>query len=207
VPDIGTLLAHRGVGDYALATSQFFDLTGPSFAALRLPAVIAVLTLLFGPLSAWTLRRRGHGFEATVSVAFTAAIFLIAAQIALVRFEPLLSSRAIAGTVNRLAGPQDQLMLYGDQSYGSSVLFYTHRRALLVNGRSSSMLWGSHYPDAPHIFLEDPDLLSMWGTGPRKFLFVPGDFHGHVEELLGGRLYKLQELADKTLYTDRPLAQ
>ena len=212
VPDIGTLLAHRGVGDYALATSQFFDLTGPSFAALRLPAVIAVLTLLFGPLSAWTLRRRGHGFEATVSVAFTAAIFLIAAQIALVRFEPLLSSRAIADTINRLAGPpagpkDDQLILYGDQSYGSSVLFYTHRRALLVNGRSSSMLWGSYYPDAPHIFLEDPDLRSMWGTGPRKFLFVPGDFHGHVEELLGGRLYKLQELADKTLYTDRPLAQ
>src|SRR5271154_6824851 len=119
VPDIGTLLAHRGVGDYALATSQFFDLTGASFAALRLPAVIAVIALLFGPLAAWTLRRRGHGFEATVSVAFTAAIFLIAAQIALVRFEPMLSSRAIADTIYRMAGPQDQLMLYGDQSYGS----------------------------------------------------------------------------------------
>ncbi|HZD49080.1 MAG TPA: glycosyltransferase family 39 protein, partial [Silvibacterium sp.] len=49
VSDIGTVLAHRGVGDYALATSGFFDLTGPSFAALRLPAVIAALTLLFGP--------------------------------------------------------------------------------------------------------------------------------------------------------------
>jgi 4-amino-4-deoxy-L-arabinose transferase-like glycosyltransferase len=207
VPDIGTLLAHRGVGDYALATSQFFDLTGASFAALRLPAVIAVIALLFGPLTAWALRQRRHGFEATVSVAFTAAIFLIAAQIALVRFEPMLSSRAIADTINRIAGPQDQLMLYGDQSYGSSVLFYTHRSALLVNGRSSSMVWGSYYPDAPHIFLEDADLLAMWGTGPRKFLFVPGDFHDHVEQLLKGRLYKLQELSDKTLYTDRPLGQ
>jgi 4-amino-4-deoxy-L-arabinose transferase-like glycosyltransferase len=207
VPDIGTLLAHRGVGDYALATSQFFDLTGPSFAALRLPAVIALLTLSFGPLAAWTLRRRGHGFEATASVAFTAAIFLIAAQIALVRFEPMLSSRAIADTVNRLAGPQDQLVLYGDQSYGSSVIFYTHRQALMVHGRTTSLIWGSYYPDAPHIFLEDPDLLAMWGTGPRKFLFVPGDFHDHVEQILNGKLYKLQELADKTLYTDRQLAQ
>jgi len=207
VPDIGTLLAHRGVGDYALATSQFFDLTGASFAALRLPAVIALIALLFGPLAAWTLRRRGHGFEATVSVAFTAAIFLIAAQIALVRFEPMLSSRAIADTINRVAGPQDQLMLYGDQSYGSSVIFYTHRSALLVNGRSSSMVWGSYYPDAPHIFLEDPDLLAMWGNGPRKFLFVPGDFHDHVEQILGGKLYKLQELSDKTLYTDRPVGR
>ena len=175
-------MAHRGVGDYALATSQFFDLTGASFAALRLPAVIAALALLLGPLSAWTLRRRGHGFEATVSVAFTGAIFLIAAHIALVRFQPMLSSRSIANTINRLAGPGDELLLYGDQAYGSSVTFYTHRNALLVDGRSSSMVWGSYYPDAPHIFLEDSDLLSTWGTGPRKFLFVPGDFHDHVEQ-------------------------
>ena len=49
VADIGTLLAHRGVGDYALATSHFFDLTGPSFAALRLPAILAALAFLLGP--------------------------------------------------------------------------------------------------------------------------------------------------------------
>ena len=205
VSDIGTLVAHRGVGDYSLATSSFFDLTGQSFAALRLPAALAAVTLLVGPLVAWALRKRGHSFESTVSVAFTAAVFLIAAHIAFVRFEPMLSSRAIATTVNRLASPGDELVLYGDQSYGSSVIFYTHRQALLVNGRASSMIWGSYYPDAPHIFLEDSDLVSRWGTGPRKFLFVAGDYHDHVESLLNGRLYKLQVLSDKTLYTDRPL--
>ena len=41
VADIGTLLAHRDVGDYTLSMSHFFDLTGPSFAALRLPAILA----------------------------------------------------------------------------------------------------------------------------------------------------------------------
>jgi hypothetical protein len=41
VPDIGTLLAHRGVGDYTLSMSHLFDLTGASFAALRLPAALA----------------------------------------------------------------------------------------------------------------------------------------------------------------------
>ena len=96
VPDIGTLLAHRGVGDYALATSHFFDLTGPSFAALRLPAAIAAAALLIGPFAAWLLRRRGHGFEATTSVAFTIAVFLIAAHMALERFQPMLSSQAMA---------------------------------------------------------------------------------------------------------------
>ena len=176
-----------------------------SFAALRLPAALAAVALLAGPLIAWILRRRGNSFESTVSVAFTAAVVLIAAHIAFVRFEPMLSSRAMADTVNRLASPTDQLVLYGDQADGSSVIFYTHRQALLVNGKSSSMIWGSSYPDVPHIFLTDKDLIEMWGNGPRKFLFVPGDHHDHVETLLAGHLYKLQELSDNTLYTDRAL--
>lgn len=225
VADIGTLMAHRGVGGYSLSMSHFFDLTGPSLAALRLPAILAAVAFFAGPLAAWRLRRRGHAVEATVSVAFTLAIILIAAHIALVRFQPMLSSKSMAETINRLTaepGNRDsQLMLYGDQADGSSIIFYTQRHALLVHGRTwyfapdkeedrgqlfgSSMIWGSDYPDAPHIFLSDQDLLRLWGTGPRHFLFVPGDFHDHVEALLGARLHQIQEVSDKTLYTDRPL--
>ncbi|MGA7524339.1 MAG: glycosyltransferase family 39 protein [Acidobacteriaceae bacterium] len=225
IHDIGTLMAHRGVGHYTLSMSHFFDLTGPSFAALRLPAVLAAAIFLFGPLAAWRLRRRGHALESTVTMAFTLAVVLIAAHIAFVRFQPMLSSKAMADTINRLTaepGNADaQLMLYGDQSGGSSIIFYTQRRALLVHGRTwyfqpdknedqgklfgSSMIWGSDYPDAPHIFLSDADLLRLWGTGPRRFLFVPDEFHEHVEKLLGSRLIEVQELSDKTLYTDRPL--
>jgi hypothetical protein len=224
VADIGTLLAHRGVGGYTLSMSHFFDLTGPSFAALRLPAMMAAVAFFLGPLAAWLLRRKGHAFEATVSVGFTLAAVLIAAHIALVRFEPMLSSRAMAQTINRItaapANADAQLMLYGDQADGSSIIFYTHRPALLFHGATeyfspdpethgqmfgSSMIWGADYPDAPHIFLSDADLLPMWGTGPRKLLFVPGDFHDHVQALLRGRLFPVEELSDKTLYTDRPL--
>ncbi len=224
IADIGTLMAHRGVGGYTLSMSHFFDLTGPSFAALRLPAALAAVAFFLGPLTAWHLRRKGHAFEATASVAFTIAVILIAAHIALVRFQPMLSSKAIAHNINRItAAPADanaQLMLYGDQADGSSILFYTHRPALLVHGATnyfapdpgthseifgSSLIWGSDYPDAPHIFLSDADLLRMWGTGPRKLLFVPGEFRDHVQKLLGSRLYQIQEVSDKTLYTDRPL--
>jgi 4-amino-4-deoxy-L-arabinose transferase-like glycosyltransferase len=224
VADIGTLLAHRGVGGYTLSMSHFFDLTGPSFAALRLPAMMAAVAFFLGPLAAWRLRRKGHAFEATVSVAFTMAVVLIAAHIALVRFEPMLSSRAMAHTINRItaapANANAQLMLYGDQADGSSIIFYTRRPALLFHGATeyfspdptthgqmfgSSMIWGADYPDASHIFLSDADLLPLWGAGPRKFLFVPGDFHDHVQTLLQGRLFLVQDLSDKSLYTDRPL--
>lgn len=217
VPDIGTLLAHRGVGDYSLSMSHLFDLTGPSFAALRLPAVIAAVVLLIGPLLAFELRRRERHFESTLSVAFTIAIFLTAAHIAFVRFAPMLSSQPMAATINRIAGypasesPGDPaaqratLIVYGDQSDGSSVLFYTRRQALLVHGRSSTMVWGSMWPDAPHIFLDDKDLSAIWGTGNRKFLFAQAERRDQVEAVLGKRLIPIQELADKTLYTDRPL--
>ncbi len=205
--DIGALLAHRDVAGYTLSMSHLFDLTGPSFAALRLPAGLAAAGLLAGPLMAWRLRRLRHHFEATVSVAFTGAVFLIAAHIALVRFEPMLSSRAMADTINHItkAEPEATLILYGDVADGSSILFYTQRPALLVNGRVSSVLWGSNYPDAPRRLISDADLLALWGTGPRRFLFAPGDVHAHVEGMLGKRAYLLQVLSDKSLYTDRPL--
>ncbi len=217
VPDIGTLLAHRGVGNYSLSMSHLFDLTGPSFAALRLPALIAAVVLLVGPLLALQLRRRERHFESTLSVAFTIAIFLIAAHIAFVRFAPMLSSEPMAATINRIAGypaserPTDPaalratLIVYGDQSDGASVLFYTRRQALLVHGRSSTMVWGSMWPDAPHVFLDDKELSAIWGTGNRKFLFAQAERRDQVEAVLGKRLIPIQDLADKTLYTDRPL--
>ena len=225
VADVGSVMAHRDVAGYSLSTSHFFDLTGPAFAGLREPAIIAALAFFLGPIAAWRLRRQGHAFESTVTVGLTMAAMLVAAHVALVRFGPMLSSRAMAGTINRIVaepGNSDaQILLYGDQSDGSSIPFYTRRQALLVHGKKwyfepdpeedphelfgSSMIWGSDYPDAPHIFLSDQDLLRLWGTGPRHFLFVPGDFHQHVERLLGSRLYLIQELSDKTLYTDRPL--
>ena len=119
----------------------------------------------------------------------------------------MLSSRAMADTINHIAprGTDATLILYGDVADGSSLIFYTQRQALLVNGRVSSVLWGSNYPDAPRVLISDADLLALWGTGPRRFLFVPGDVRAHVSGLLGSRAYLLQELSDKALYTDRPL--
>src|SRR5579863_3123624 len=88
VPDIGTLLAHRDVGGYTLSMSHFFDLTGPSFAALRLPAGLALVALLVGPAVSWALRVQRKHMAATTALALTAAVFLIAAHIAFARFEP-----------------------------------------------------------------------------------------------------------------------
>jgi len=214
VPDIGELLAHRGVGDYTLSMSSLFDLTGPSFAALRLPASLALAAFAVGPAIAWILRVRRRHVAATTALALTSAVFLIAAHIALVRFAPMLSSQDMAARIQQLESSgaisrDNTLLLYGDQAYGSSIPFYLNRSldrpALLVDGRSSSMLFGSTFPDAQSLFLSPAQLLAQWGTGPRKLLFVPLERRDEVDRLLGPRQFLLQETSGKALLTDRPL--
>ncbi len=215
VADIGTLLAHRAVAGYTLAMSHLFDLTGPSFAALRLPSVMAAVTLLAGPMAAWLLRRRGSHLAASITVALTSAVFLIAAHIAFARFEPMLSSKKLAETILRRGSPADSFIIIGEQSDASSVIFYTHsflrKPALLAyprcgqNGEGSTLLWGSCYPDAPDIFLSDAQLAARWGSGERKWLFAQDENRDKAEKILRGRLFLVEALADKNLWTDRPL--
>jgi 4-amino-4-deoxy-L-arabinose transferase-like glycosyltransferase len=218
VPDIGTLLAHRAVGDYTLSMSHLFDLTGESFAALRLPAALAAIALLIGPAAGWLLRLKGKHLAATVSVALTMTVFLVAAHIAFARFEPMLSSKQMADTIMAKGSHSDTVIVYGEQSSGSSLIFYTNdffssRPALLViprcgkHSEGSTLLWGSCYPDAPDIYLSDARLEAIWGSGERKWIFAEDPDRDKVEHALAGsgHLYAVQTLADKTLWTDRPL--
>jgi hypothetical protein len=122
----------------------------------------------------------------------------------------MLSSRSFADTIERLEdhhyiAPNTEVLLYGDQSYGSSIAFYLGRQIYLVNGRSSSMLFGGTFPDALPIFLTSQDLLAVWGHGERKLLFVPMEKRELVDQVLGNKKILLFESSGKALFTDRPL--
>jgi hypothetical protein len=183
---------------------------------LRLPAGLAAAALLIGPVVGLILRVRRRNVAATLSVGITSAVFLLAAHIAFARFEPMLSSKQLADTMLHSGSPADEFIIFGDQSDASSVVFYTHRffgrPALLVmercsqHGNGSSLLWGSCYPDAPNIFLSQDQLETQWGHGPRHWLFAQDTKRSRVQQLLAGRLYPVQTIADKTLWTDRPLS-
>ncbi len=209
--DVGEVLAHRGVGSYTLSMSHFFDLTAASFAALRLPAVLAVLTLTLGPALAWMLRAQRRHLAATTAVAFTGAGFLFSAQLALARFAPTLSSEQFAAKIEalrreRAIGPETRILLYGDQAFGSSIPFYLGEQVEFVEGRSTSMLFGASFPDAPRVFVSAAQLAAEWGKGERKVLFVPEERRGEVARLLGTRALVLDEMSGKLLVTDRALA-
>jgi hypothetical protein len=131
------------------------------------------------------------------------AVFLIAAHIALGRFGPYLSSRNLAQQIAERAKPQDRVMIYGDQAFGSSLLFYLQRPIELVEGRTTSMWFGSTFADAPKIFLTDADLQRDWTGSGRLFLFVPPHLKAKVDALLPNR-FVVAEISGKYVYSNRP---
>ena len=203
VSDIGTVLAERNVGNYTLALSHFFDITTDSLAALRLPTGLAALAFLAGPLIALWLRARGKNSASTWAVACATGLFYVAAQLALVRFAPFLSSQQLAQVIARQATPGDKVMIYGDQAFGSSLLFYLKRRIYLVNGRTTSMWFGSQFPDAPAIFLDDADLVRVWNEHDRVFLFVPPDENARAERVVPQPRYIVAQSSGKAIYSNR----
>ncbi|HWC17123.1 MAG TPA: hypothetical protein VG498_08910, partial [Terriglobales bacterium] len=201
--DLGTVLADRQVADNTLAMSKFFDLTGEAFAGLRLPALLAAFALLLGPLLA-LIRHKRSPRTAIWVLALSSATFLVAAHIALLRFGPFLSSRSLAQQIQRQLHPGDEVIIYGDQAFGSSLTFYLRREVLLVNGRSTSLLWGSHYADAPSIFLTDDDLRREWNSPRRVFLFVTSERSDRVRSLLGSAAHVFAQVSGKQILSNQP---
>jgi 4-amino-4-deoxy-L-arabinose transferase-like glycosyltransferase len=202
-PDIGGLLSKQDTGAYTLSTSHMLDLSYASFAALRLPAALAAVVLLLAPLMSFVLRVFRRHYSATWLLGVGLAVFLVAAHIALGRFGPYLSSKQLAQEIAARARPDDKVMIYGDQAYGSSLLFYLRRPIDLVEGRTTSMWFGSTFADAPKIYLSDADLQRDWASSGRVFLFVPPHQKTKVDGLLP-KTYVVAELSGKYVYSNQP---
>ena len=137
------------------------------------------------------------------------ALFVHAARLALVTFDPYLSSRALAEKLNR--APSGGLIL-DDQYYAfSSVVFYAEayhgKRILLLNGRVNNLEYGSWAPDAPRdVFLDDAGFRARWLSPRRYYLCVEQPRVGRIGKLAEpGRLYKVAESGGKFVVTNHPL--
>src|SRR5207244_13308984 len=86
--------------------------------------------------------------------------FLQAARLALIKFDPYLSSYQLADALKN-SPPGD--LIEGDAYYAfSATFFYTNQRALLWNGRSANLEYGSYAPDAKRVFIDDAELKAHW---------------------------------------------
>ncbi len=201
--DIGNVLGKQDLNAYQLSMSHILDLSYASFAALRLPAALAAMVLLVAPLTSFVLRAYRRHYSATWILGTGFAVFLVAAHIALGRFGPYLSSKQLAQEIEARARPEDKVMIYGDQAFGSSLLFYLRRPIDLVEGRTTSMWFGSTFADAPKIYLSNADLQRDWAGSGRVFLFVPPYEKARVDRLLPEK-FIIAELSGKYVYSNQP---
>jgi hypothetical protein len=92
---------------------------------------------------------------------------------AMVKFDPLLSSRSLARLI--LQGPSGQVIVDHNYYWFSSIPFYTGRSELLLNGRLNNLEYGSNAPGAPDVFIDDNKLAVLWSQPQRFYLLAKSD--------------------------------
>jgi hypothetical protein len=172
---------------YKLSLGHMEDLTLASFAYLRLPLAMAVLAFCVGTAGAFKAGAR----RAAISAALMMVIFFHAARVAMVDFDPYLSSRPLAEAIEK--APPGTLIVDHHYYTFSSVFFYTNRTALLLNGRYMNLEYGAYAPGVPDVFIDDTQFKDIWSR-PGNAYIVAGDAAvSRLEKLVGRE--QLQVLA------------
>jgi 4-amino-4-deoxy-L-arabinose transferase-like glycosyltransferase len=184
VPALGDISAALSShpGGYKLSLGHMQDLTIASFAYLRLPLLLAAIACLVGAAGTF----RGRGQRAFLAVALMAILFFQAARLAMVVFDPYLSSRPLAEGL--LRAPSGKLIVDHHYYTFSSVFFYTNRRALLLNGRTDNLVYGSYAPGAPNVFIDDTQWKALWLQPDRYYLVITDKAAERLKNLVDPKL-------------------
>ncbi len=195
--DISTALSQHP-GAYTLSLGHMEDLTLQSFAYLRFPLALAAVALCIGLVG--TIRARSEWSIA--AAALMMVMFFQAARVAMVAFDPFLSSRQEAETLNR--SPDGTLIVDHHYYWFSSVFFYTNRTALLLNARVDNLVYGSYAPGAPNVFIDDTQFRELWLSPGRKYIVARDTAEERLSALVGtGNLHILVSGGGKFLATNQ----
>jgi 4-amino-4-deoxy-L-arabinose transferase-like glycosyltransferase len=149
---------------YTLSLGHMLDLTFDSFAYLRMPLCVAGAAFLIGAVG----NLRWSGIRASLASALMMVLFFHAARLALVIFDPYLSSRPLANAF--LSAPPGKLIVDHHYYTFSSVIFYTNQDPLLLNGKFNNLEYGAAAPGAPPVFINDSEFKTLWSSKNRYYL-------------------------------------
>ena len=173
---------------YTLSLGHMADLTLSAFAYLRLPLGIAAAALLLGGLLA---NRYGY-----IAIALMMVGFFQAARLALVTFDPYLSSFAVARELNTL--PQGTVIICGKYNPLSSVFFYSRDKAVQNNGELDILEYGSLAPGAPKLTVSDGEMKTMWDSANQVYVIAKSNKMAHVRSVIGAQKVRFRS-GDKYL--------
>ena len=185
---------------YSLSLGHMEDLTLQSFAYLRIPLMLAAVAFLIGIFGAL----RSAEKQAFVAAALMMVLFFQAARLALVVFDPYMSSRPLAEAL--LRSPPGKLIVDHHYYVFSSVFFYTNRTALLLNGKFNNLEYGAYAPGAPDVFIDDSEFAHLWLKPERYYLVAQHSALPRLERLVGRpRLNVVATCDGKLVLTNYPL--
>jgi len=187
---------------YTLSLGHMLDLTIDSFAYLRLPLLIAAIAFALGSLCSFLWSDRRAFFATSLMM----VLFFHAARLALVVFDPYLSSRPLAEAI-RKSPPGDIIFDHHYYTY-SSVFFYLDRDALLLNGRFNNMEYGAAAPNAPNVFVNDAQFKSLWLAKGRYYLVGNPEAYQRLIPSIGeSNFHEVATSGGKLVWTNRPLSE
>jgi hypothetical protein len=197
--DISSALS-RHPAAYKLSLGHMEDLTLPSFAYLRIPLMIAAAAFAVGALG--TLKARSQ--RAALGAVLMMVVFLHAARMAMVVFDPYLSSRPLADVLKK--SPPGTLIVNHHYYTFSSIFFYTGRSALLLNGRFMNLEYGALAPGAPDVFLDDVRFRELWTQPERAYIVASESAVPRLAGLVGReRLIVVAARGGKVVLTNQAL--
>jgi 4-amino-4-deoxy-L-arabinose transferase-like glycosyltransferase len=195
-------LLNKNPDVYVLSMGHFLDLTGGAMSLFRGPLVGTALAFFFGTGLNWLFRRRGKVQAGNWALVAMMVVFIQCAHTALVVFSPVLGSKPLADAIQKHLQPGEEIVCDGEYSNASSVNFYTEKQMLIWNGRINGLWYGSLFPDAPAIFLEDAQIAALW-AGPKRVYLVTGDERREGQLTKIAPAYLLAESGGKFVITNR----
>lgn len=181
--DISSALS-RNPSVYSLSLGHMLDLTLDSFAYLRFPLYVAGAAFLVGAIA----NLRWSGLRAFLLTSVMMVLFFHAARLALVVFDPYLSSRPLANAI--LAQPPGKLIVQQHFYPFSSVPFYAGIDPLMLNGKRHNLDYGAAAPGAPDVFLTDAQFARLWKTCERCYYVASQQEADRVEDLVGKNYFR-----------------
>ena len=196
-------LLSKNTDAYVLSLGHFLDLTGGAMSFFRGPLIGTALGFLLGTLLNWYLRRRGERVWANWALVAMMVVFIQCAHVALWVFSPVLGSQPLAAAIQKNLKAGEQIVSDGEFSYTSSVVFYTRQQELILNGRVNGLWFGSLFPDAPQIFLDDASFAPLWAGTRRVYLVTASPDKGEYLRKIAPS-YEIAHAGGKLVYSNRP---
>ena len=182
-----------------------FEFPVPLVAAFGRALCLGGVVLIAGFPAASALIALGRPKAAFATLLAVAGLVGVLTFRIVLLLQPLQTAKPAAEVLSAASKPEDAIVFEGDLSYGGGIPYYTGRQVYVLNGRRGDLEFGSYYPEARELFLDDPAALDLWKGGRRIFFvtrFSPD--RSFSRKPPAGTVFLLGRYGAFSIYSNRP---